>query len=362
MKVLFITLEQSGRQILKTLLDENFFNTNKNQIYTFGMDNNYKDFVDITNIKINSIMGIVNIILNLYYLFQLRRKINEAIIDYSFTHIFFIDSFDFSKFYIKKFKSNKIKYCQIVGPSVFIWKSKKANFINDNFDRIFSIFKIEQPYYNSKLYRYIGHPIMNKTHRSNNYDDSLKNIGFFLGSRRQEIYKNIYIIDKLLNNLKDQKDLIFNFFITEEFKDFIKNTLTDNSNLIFHINDDTYYQKISKLDFAFACSGTVHLELCFSNIPHIIFYKANYINYFIFKFFVRSNFLSLVNIFNKKEIIKEYIQSDFNVKNLLLFFKNLRSDKKTLINYRNDMLSGLANSNFTSFRPNVIIDYLKKFS
>ena len=55
MKVLFITLEQSGRQILKSLLDEKFFKYNKNQIYTFGMDNNYKDFIDITNIKINSI-------------------------------------------------------------------------------------------------------------------------------------------------------------------------------------------------------------------------------------------------------------------------------------------------------------------
>ena len=362
MKVLFITLEQSGRQILKSLLDEKFFDMNKNQIYTFGLDNNYKDFIDITNIKINSIMGIVNIISNLKYLFELRRKINEAIIDHSFTHIFFIDSFDFSKFYIKKYKSNKIKYCQIVGPSVFIWKSKKANFINNNFDRIFSIFKIEQSYYKPSLYRYIGHPLMNKTHFSNSYDVSLNNIGIFLGSRHQEIHKNIYVINKLLNSLKDQKDLIFNFFITEEFEEFIKNTLKGNSNLIFHINDDTYYQKISKLDFAFACSGTVHLELCFSNIPHIIFYKANYINYFIFKFFVRSHFLSLVNIFNKKEIIKEYIQSDFNVKNLSLFFKNLKSNKKSLVNYRNKMSSGLENSNFNSFRPNMIIDYLEKFS
>ena len=144
--------------------------------------------------------------------------------------------------------------------------------------------------------------------------------------------KNINIINKLLNSLKDQKDLIFNFFITEEFKGFIKNTLKKNSNLIFHINDNTYYQKISKLDFAFACSGTVHLELCFSNIPHTIFYKANYINYFIFKFFVRSHFLSLVNIFNKKEIIKDYIQSDFNVKNLLLFFTGFSRNSSLILN------------------------------
>ena len=44
MKILFITLEQSGRQILKSLLDDNFFDTRKNQICTFGMNSNYKDF------------------------------------------------------------------------------------------------------------------------------------------------------------------------------------------------------------------------------------------------------------------------------------------------------------------------------
>ena len=43
MKILFITLEQSGRQIVKSILDDNFFKNNKNQIFTFGMDNGYLD-------------------------------------------------------------------------------------------------------------------------------------------------------------------------------------------------------------------------------------------------------------------------------------------------------------------------------
>ena len=49
MKILFITLEQSGRQIVKSILDDNFFKNNKNQIFTFGMDNGYLDYNDLTN-------------------------------------------------------------------------------------------------------------------------------------------------------------------------------------------------------------------------------------------------------------------------------------------------------------------------
>ena len=89
MKILFITLEQSGRQIVKSILDDNFFKTNKDQIFTFGMDDGYFEFNDLTNIKINPIMGFVDIIFNLKYLFNLRLKIKEIVDMYSFTHIFF---------------------------------------------------------------------------------------------------------------------------------------------------------------------------------------------------------------------------------------------------------------------------------
>ena len=361
MKILFITLEQSGRQIVKSILDDNFFKINKNQIFTFGMDDGYKEFNDLTNTKITPIMGFVDIILNLKYLFNLRLKIKEIVDLHLFTHIFFVDSFDFSKFYIQKYKSNKIRYCQIVGPSVFIWKSSKAKFINRNFDKIFSIFSIEKKYYNSDIYDYIGHPLKNKTYYSND-NNEINNIGIFLGSRQQEIYKNILIIKRLIVNLKNHRELVFNFFVTNEYHEFIKNYFKDYSNIQIHLNDNSYYKKISKLDFAFACSGTVHLELCFSNIPHLIFYKANIINYIIFKLFVRSKYLSLVNIFNKKEIVKEFIQKDFTATNLSNFFINLKLNKDKHYKYRKNMFEGIKSIKFEYFRSSIITDYLEKFS
>ena len=362
MKILFITLEQSGREIIKSILDDNFFKINKNQIFTFGMDSSYREFNDLTNIKIKPIMGVVDIIYNLNYLFKLRLNISRIVGVYAFTHVFFVDSFDFSKFYLKKYKSNKLRYCQIVGPSVFIWKSSKAKFINENFDKIFSIFRIEEKYYDPNVYSYIGHPLKNRTFYLNNNNNKINNIGIFLGSRQQEINKNIHIIEKLLLNLKNHKDLVFNFFVTNEFHNFIKNYFKKNSNLQFHLNNNLYYEKISKLDFAFACSGTVHLELCFSKIPHIIFYKANFINYFIFKLFVRSKYLSLVNIFNKKEIVKEFIQKDFTANNISNFFSIFIQNKENLYDYRKNMCTGVNSIKFENFRSSIIIDYLEKFS
>ena len=119
---------------------------------------------------------------------------------------------------------------------------------------------------------------------------------------------------------------------------------------------------MSNLDFAFACSGTVHLELSFSQIPHFIFYKANWLNYSIFKLFVKSKYLSLINIFNKKLCIKEFIQSNFNHNVLTNEFKSLFNDKVKFYDYTNLMLESLNKSNIQEIKSDIIIDYLKKSS
>ena len=134
-------------------------------------------FEDLTNIKIKSLMGFVDIILNLSYLFNLRNSLNHIEKNNNFSHIIFIDSFDFSKFYVKKFRNKSIKYCQFIGPSVFIWKSNKANFINKYFDQIFSIFDVERKFYYKEKYSFVGHPLLTNIKVNNREKFPINNIG-----------------------------------------------------------------------------------------------------------------------------------------------------------------------------------------
>ena len=362
MKILFITLEESARQNLRSILTDIFFINNSDNIHTFGFEDNNSNFKNVTNIKIKSIMGITNIIFNISYLFELRSKLNQIISKNNYTHVFFIDSFDFTKFYLNNFKSPKIKYCQIIGPSVFLWKKSKAKYINNNLDHIFSIFKIESKYYAPEIYTYIGHPIFNNIFPNNNITNKISNIGIFLGSRFQEISKNIYIIKNLLNLINNKGSFQFHIFITNEFEDFIKKILIGFPNLKYHLNDNLYYYNISKLDFAFACSGTVHLELSFSKIPHFIFYKANFLNFFIFKYFVRSKYLSLLNIFSNMFVVKEFIQDDFNANDMYDAFNLLNNNSDLLSEYKDNIQISLNKLNFSKLNTTLIIDYLKRSS
>ncbi len=360
MKILFITLEQSARQNLKYILNNNFFISNSSKIFTYGMNDKSLKFRDLTNIKIKSIMGITNIVYNLNYLFKLRSNLYNIINKYNFTHILFIDSFDFTKFYLNKYKCKNRKFCQIIGPSVFIWKKKKAEFINKEMDKIFSIFHIEEKFYKKNIYSYIGHPLLKNIHKNENNIEKISKIGFFLGSRFQEINKNIFIINDLIKLLSIEKKYTYYFFITKEFEKYIKNSLSNHKNIIFYLNNDLYYKNISKLDFAFACSGTVHLELSFSKIPHFIFYKANQLNYFIFKYFVKSKYLSLLNIFSNKLVVKEFIQNNFNSISLYHNFNNLIKNQNKFKKYRNNIQLALMQSNFSELNTDPIVGYLKK--
>ena len=360
MKILFVTLEESARQNLRSILTDNFFILNCNNIYTYGLQDNNLIFKDLTNTKIKSIMGITKVISNVAYLFKLRFRLNSIIYENNFTHIFFIDSFDFTKFFLNKYKSNKIKYCQIIGPSVFIWRESKSKYINKNLDHIFSIFKIESKYYEPRIYSYIGHPIYNMVIKNNSIDNKINNIGIFLGSRHQEIIQNINIIKSLLRKLNNKNTFKFYIFVTKEFEKYITKIFANLPNLQFISNDENYYHNISKLDFAFACSGTVHLELSFSKIPHFIFYKANFFNFFIFKYFVRSKYLSLLNIFSNTLIVKEFIQYEFKANNIYQEFNLLNNDEKLFSRYKDNIQNSIDKFDFSKLNTNLITDYLKR--
>ena len=81
-------------------------------------------------------------------------------------------------------------------------------------------------------------------------------------------------------------------------------------------------------------SGTVSLEICNANVPSIIIYKMNFINFLILKFLVNVKYANIINIINNKEIIPELLQKECNAKEIYnsvkYIFKNPELLKKQL--------------------------------
>ncbi|MGY9060650.1 MAG: lipid-A-disaccharide synthase, partial [Candidatus Puniceispirillales bacterium] len=86
---------------------------------------------------------------------------------------------------------------------------------------------------------------------------------------------------------------------------------------------------------------------CNANIPSIIIYKINMINYWIMKLLVKVKFANIINIINNKEVIPELLQGECNAKEIFnsvnyllghpdLINSQLENIKKTLKNIKSE--------------------------
>jgi len=115
--------------------------------------------------------------------------------------------------------------------------------------------------------------------------------------------------------------------------------------------------------FAVSKSGTVSLEISKYEVPSIIIYKMNPINFFFIKRMVKTKFVNIINIVNQKEIIPELLQSECNSKEIFnsvnyfiqkpeMIKKQQELVKKTVKSMQNDELSSLN-------AANIVLNYLK---
>jgi len=138
----------------------------------------------------------------------------------------------------------------------------------------------------------------------------------------------------------------FIFHATVENKVLISSFLEKNSldNTQVISDENIKSQILSSSIFAVAKSGTVSLEICNANIPSIIIYKINMINYFIMKLLANVKFANIINIINNKEIIPELLQSECNAKeiyNSVNYLLNNPNLLKLQINDVNKTLKGI---------------------
>ena len=162
-------------------------------------------------------------------------------------------------------------------------------------------------------------------------------ISLFPGSRKSEIRVLLPILldfIKLMNKKNFKYSYVFH--ATDENKESINNEVkkSDLDNIDIVSNENIKSQILSNSIFAVSKSGTVSLQISSLNIPSIIIYKLNFINFMIFKFLVNVKFANIINIINNKEIIPELLQNECNAEEIcrtvIYFLKKPELIKKQL--------------------------------
>ena len=96
---------------------------------------------------------------------------------------------------------------------------------------------------------------------------------------------------------------------------------------IISVNNEKNEKLYKDVFVSVTCSGTASLEISKRLIPQIVFYKLNFLTYFIFSFLVTVRFANILNILSNKMIIKEVINRNLNKKKLLEAFDVLLNDQ-----------------------------------
>ena len=362
-KIFILTGEPSGDKLASTVISKlKQKNPDIEYLSVGGYHLNSLGIKTIFDLKEITFMGFTSVLLNI---FKIKKKINKTvneIIKFNPDILFSVDSPDFTLRVAEKVKkiNINIKTVHYVAPQVWIWRDGRVKNFKKFVDHMLLLFNFEKKYFDKEniLNTFVGHPLLEQNKNSKIDLSSLINkdkkiISLFAGSRNSETNVLLPILCdfiKLMN--KKFNDFVFIFHTTDENKELIVNFIKKVPlNNIQVISDENIKSQIlSNSVFAVAKSGTVSLEICNANIPSIIIYKINMINYLIMKSLVKVKFANIINIINNKEVIPELLQSECNAKEIFnsvtyflrypeLIKSQLENIKKTLKNIKSETAS-----------------------
>ena len=370
-KVFILTGEPSGDKLASSVISKlKILNSDIHYLSVGGKHLSSLGIESIYELKEITYLAFTDVLLNI---FKIKKKINQTvkkILEFQPDILFSVDSPDFTLRVAKKVKkiNPNIKTIHFVAPKVWAWREGRVKKMKKYLDHILLLFKFEKKYFDKEnlLNTFVGHPLLDEEINDNVKLDNLINdkkiyISLFAGSRESEIKIHAPILFEFINKF-NSKESNFNFIFhsIDKYKGYLNNLLSEqNIHNAEVISDDRIKNEIlKKSSFAIVKSGTVSLEVCKLNIPSIIIYKMNFINYFLAKLFLKIKFANILNIINDKEIIPELIQKDCNSKEIFksvyYFLKKPKLIEKQLFEVK-EAISDLKSASSSSVEASKIL-------
>ena len=328
-KIFILTGEPSGDKLASTVISK--LQNDYSDIEYLSVGGSHLKKIGIKSIfelKEITYLGFTSVIFNIL---KIKKRINQSvdeILKFNPDILFSVDSPDFTLRVaeIVKKRNPKIKTIHYVAPQVWIWRKNRVKKIKKFIDHILLLFNFEKKYFDEESIKntFVGHPLIedigtNKTDISNLISKNKKIISIFPGSRKSETNVLLPILIEFISLMnKKESNYSFVFHATDENKDYIVDFIKDENleNVDVISNENIKKEVLLNSIFAVCKSGTVSLQVCNSNVPSIIIYKLNFINFMIFKLLVNVKFANIINIINNKEVIPELLQSECNAKEI----------------------------------------------
>ena len=338
-KIFILTGEPSGDKLASKVISK-LKNKNPDIEYLCvgGTHLNSLGIKSIFDLKDITYIGFTSVLLNI---FKIKSKINntvDEVVKFNPDILFSVDSPDFTLRVAERVKkiNKKIVTIHYVAPQVWVWRESRVKKFKKYLNHVLLLFDFEKKYFDKENIpnTFVGHPLLeyeskNKIDLTNIIKNDKKIISLFSGSRLSEVNILLPILINFIHLMNKKFDnYIFIFHATDENKNLINKNLKIHNFINVEVISDENIKKqiLDKSIFAVSKSGTVSLEICNAEVPSLIIYKMNLLNYLIIKLLVKIKYANIINIINNKEIIPELIQNECNAKEIynsvVYFLKN----------------------------------------
>jgi lipid-A-disaccharide synthase len=321
----------------------------------------------VKHIKDLAFMGFWEVLLNLRSVLNNLSFCKKDIILFNPDTIIYIDYPGFNLRIAKWAKNYSFNNQYYICPQVWAWKENRVKIIRKCIDSLYVILPFEKNYFKNKHslnVEYVGHPLVEHVLKikknpsfikKNNFDQKKEIITLMPGSRQQEIKK---ILPIFINVIKNFKSYQFAIAAAPSIDSKFYLSLLKNNNVkIIHNNT---YNLLTHSKAALVASGTATLETALLKIPQLVCYKTSPISYFIAKRLVKLNYISLVNLILNKEVVKELIQKNCNVKKITKELKELLLRKNnSIIKDYESLIKTLGSNKASKKTSQLIIDSIK---
>lgn len=270
-------------------------------------------------------MGFWEVLTNIRTISKNFKLCRQQILDFKPDAVVFIDYPGFNLRMAKFCKEQGIKTLYYISPQVWAWKQNRVKKIKEFVDQMYVILPFEKPFYDQFDYRveFVGHPLIDaienfkakalkgEEFREKYELDHRPIIALLPGSRNQEIKIKLPI---MLSVVKDYPD--YQFVIAgapSKDKQFYDEFL-QGANIALVENDT--YNLLNNSHAGLVTSGTATLETALFKVPEVVCYKGSSVSYQIAKRVIKVKYISLVNLIEDREIVKELIQGELTKENI----------------------------------------------
>jgi lipid-A-disaccharide synthase len=301
--------------------------------------------------KNTAFMGFIEVIKNLRTILGFIKKCKVDILHTQPDVIILVDYPGFNLRIAQWAHQQGFKIVYYITPQVWAWHQSRVHDLGKYTDKLLTILPFEKAFFQKHGYdaTFVGHPLLDAIAQftpnpefASRYQKDDNILALLPGSRKQEIN---YILPQMLRACRNTDSTIL-LAAAPSLQDEVYQTILaaeDMTDKVILIKNQTY-DILSVAKYALVGSGTATLETALFKVPQVVFYKGNPISIFIAKKLVNIPFISLVNLIENKEIVKELIQNDLNLENIQNELRNLETNRNAILQNYDQLIAHLGNS------------------